>query len=63
MLGCIRDLGYFCSSDFFFSSFKRLYITFSFATMVHILFTRENGIFIKQWHDWLDVNGQIVLSL
>ena len=48
MLAFINDLGYFCSSNVFFQSLKRFFFTFSFSTMVHILLSRENGIFVKQ---------------
>ena len=56
MLASISDLGYFCSSNVFFSSLKRFSFTFSFPAMVHILLARENSIFVKQCRGWFDVN-------
>ena len=47
MLASISDLGYFCSSNLFFSSLKHFSFTFSFPAMVHILLARENSIFVK----------------
>ena len=48
MLASINDLGYFCSSNVFYQSLKRFFFL-SFSTMVHILLSRENGIFVKQY--------------
>ena len=57
MLASIRDLGYFGSSNVFFSSLKRFSFTFSFSAMVHILLTRENDRVVKCYRGWFDVNG------
>ena len=57
MLASIRNFGYFCSSNVIFSSLKRFSFTFSFSTMIHILLAKENGIFVKQYRGWFDVNG------
>ena len=52
MLASINDLGYFCSSNVFYQSLKRFFFfTFSFSTMVHILLSRENGIFVKRYRE------------
>ena len=56
MLASISDLGYFCSSNVFFSSLKRFSFTFLFPAMVHMLLARENSIFVKQCRGWFDVN-------
>ena len=57
VLASISNFGYFCSSNFFFSSLKRLSFTFPFSATVHIFLARENGIFVKQCREWFDVNG------
>ena len=56
MLTSVSNFGYFCSSNVLFSSLKHFSFTFSFSAMVHILLTRENGIFVKQCLGWFDVN-------
>ena len=56
MLASISDLGYFCSSNVFFSYLKFFSFRFLFSVMVHIHLARENGIFVKQCCGWFDVN-------
>ena len=56
MLASISDLGYFCSSNVFFSYLKFFSFRFLFSVMVHIHLGRENGIFVKQCRGWFDVN-------
>ena len=48
MLASISDFGLFVLSILFFSSLNSFCLTFSFSTMIHILFPRENGLFVKQ---------------
>ena len=57
MLACISDIGYFCCNNVFSSSLKSFFSTFSFSTMVHIIFAREISIFVKQCRGWFDVSG------
>ena len=59
MIAFTKDIGYFCSCIVVFSVFlSRFSVTFSFSRVVHILFPRENGIFVKQCRGLVDVNGK-----